>query len=152
MLDPRLADAPLGYAMALVSLTRYAEARDRLSESLARYAGRPAIAHALVRLLAAAPDNRIRDGSRAVAMAEAQLAQEPPNPDLGEAMAMAMAETGRYDDAVTWQRQAMTIAERAGRADISKRMAENLTLFEHHQPCRKPWREDAPVSTDGASF
>ncbi|MEP7310304.1 MAG: tetratricopeptide repeat protein [Acidobacteriota bacterium] len=151
-LDPRLADAPLGYAMALVSLTRYADARDRLSESLARYAGRPAIAHALIRLLAAAPDNRIRDGSRAVAMAEAQLAQEPPNPDLGEAMAMAMAETGRYDEAVVWQQQAMAIAERAGRVDVSKRMAENLALFQHHQPCRKPWRDDAPVSADGPSF
>ena len=39
----------------------------------------------------------------------------------------------------------MTIAERSGRADLSKRMADNLTLFEHHQSPRRPWRHDDPV-------
>ncbi len=117
---------------------------------MARYPDRPAIAHALIRLLAAAPDDRVRDGRRAVAIAQDLLAREPPNPDLGEAMAMAMAEAGRYDEAVMWQRQAMAIAERAGRADISKRMAENLRLFERHQPSRRPWRDDDPVSSDAA--
>ena len=145
MLDPRLADAPLGHAMALVALKRYAEARDRLSESTARYPARPAIAHALVRLLAAAPDDRVRDARRAVALAQDLLAKEAPNPDLGEVTAMAMAEAGRYDEAVMWQQQAMAIAERAGRADISKRLAENLELFERHRPCRRPWRDDDPV-------
>jgi hypothetical protein len=57
-----------------------------------------------------------------------------------------MAEAGRYDEAVMWQQRAMTIAERAGHADVSKRMAENLRLFERHQPCRRPWGEDDPIT------
>jgi tetratricopeptide (TPR) repeat protein len=144
-LDPRIAEGPLGYAMALVGLERYQEARDRLAEDIKVYPDRPAFAHALVRVLAAAPDDRVRDGRQAIALAQDLIAREQPNPDLGEAMAMAMAETGRYEDAVTWQRQAMTIAERSGRADLSKRMADNLTLFEHHQSPRRPWRHDDPV-------
>ena len=67
-------------------------------------------------------------------------------------MAMAMAETGRYDDAVTWQRQAMTIAEQMGRSDLSKRMIDNLTLYEHYRPCRRPWRDDDPVGVIGSAF
>ena len=78
-LDPRLADAPLGYAMALAALKRYADARDRVSAGMALYPGRPAFAHAMIRLLAAAPDDRVRDGQRAVAMAEELVATEPPN-------------------------------------------------------------------------
>jgi tetratricopeptide (TPR) repeat protein len=144
-LDPRVIEAPLGYAMALAGLKRYQEARDRLIAGMKLYPGRPAFAHALVRLLAAAPDAGVRDGRHAVAIAQDLLSREQPNPDLGEATAMAMAETGRYQEAVTWQHEAMAVAERAGRADLSRRMAENLRLYEHLHPCRRPWRDDDPV-------
>jgi tetratricopeptide (TPR) repeat protein len=145
-LDPRVAEAPLGYAMALAGLNRFQEARDRLAEDVKVYPGRPAFAHGLVRLQAAAPDDRVRDGRKALALAQDLVAREPPNPDLGEAMAMAMAETGQYDEAVKWQRQAMAIAERSGRTDLSRRMVDNLVLYEHRRPCRRPWRDDDPVS------
>ena len=150
-LDPRVAEAPLGYAMALAGLKRYQEARDRLTEGVKMYPDRPGFAHGLIRLQAAAPDDLVRDGRQALALAEDLVAKEPANPDLGEAMAMAMAESGRYDDAVTWQRQAMTIAEQSGRADLAKRMTNNLTLFEHHQPSRTPWRTDDPVGPSNAA-
>ena len=66
-LDPRVADAPLGYAMALVGLRRYQEARDRLAAGMKVYRDRPQFAHGFVRLLAAAPDDRVRDGDQAIA-------------------------------------------------------------------------------------
>jgi tetratricopeptide (TPR) repeat protein len=148
-LDPRLAGAPLGYAMALAALSRYEEARRQLSDGVVHYPGRPAVAHALVRLLAAAPDDRVRDGRRAVAIAQDLLTKESPNPDLGEATAMAMAETGQYDEAVMWQQRAIAIAEQTGRGDLSKRLAENLRLFERRQPSRRPWHDEDPVGADG---
>ena len=152
-LDPRVTEAPLGYAMALAGLKRYREARDRLIADMKLHPDRPAFAHALVRLLAAAPDDGLRDGRQAVAIAQDLLSREQPNPDLGEAMAMAMAETGRYQEAVTWQHEAMAVAERAGRADLSRRMAENLKLYEHLQPCRRPWRDDDSVGpSEGAAL
>ena len=146
-LDPRLADAALGQAMALAALNRSEDARDQLSTDLSRYPERPALAHALIRLLAAAPDDRVRDGRRALAMAEELVAQEQPNPDLAEATAMAMAELGRFDDAVIWQRQAITIAGQLRRPDLASRMAANLRLFERRQPCRTPWRADEPAGS-----
>jgi hypothetical protein len=131
--------------MALVGLARYQEARDRLIEDVRRNPARPAFAHALVRVLAAASDDRVRDGRRAIAMVQDLLAREAPSADLAEATAMAMAEMGRFDEALMWQREAMAIAERAGRADLSKRMAETLSLYQRRQPRRRPWRDDDPA-------
>src|SRR5207249_21411 len=74
-LDPRAADAPLGYALALVDLRRYREARDRLREDIERYPDRPAFVHALVRLLAAAPDAAVRDGHAALTLMRDVLAR-----------------------------------------------------------------------------
>jgi hypothetical protein len=128
--------------MALASLNRFQEARDRLVADRTRFPDRPAIAHALIRLLAAAPDARIRDGQRAVAMAEELVDRESPNPGLAEAMAMALAEAGRFDDAVIWQRQAMTIAGQLGRTALAKRMTAALALYQRRQPCREPWPGD----------
>ena len=68
--DPTGAGATLGYAMALVHLERYGEARDQLAASSAANPDRPEVARALARLLAAAPDDRIRDGHRAFAIVE----------------------------------------------------------------------------------
>ena len=77
------------------------ESVDRLAEAMKFYPNRPAFAHGLVRLHAAAPDARIRDGNRALALARDLVAREQPNADLAEAMAMAMAETGQFEEAVT---------------------------------------------------
>jgi tetratricopeptide (TPR) repeat protein len=141
-LDPRVAEARFGYAMALVRLERYQTARDVLTEGMKLNPDQPAIAHALARLLAAAPDDRVRDGRRAMAVMQSLLAK-PRSTDLGETMAMTLAELGQYDEAMTWQREAMAAAERGGRADLVPLMAENLRLYERHMPCRTPWRDDA---------
>jgi tetratricopeptide (TPR) repeat protein len=143
-LDARIADAPLGTAMALVSLKRYREARDRLRAGMKQYAGHPAFAHLLVRLLAAAPDDRVRDGAAALALMRELLAKEERTADLNEMMAMTMAEVGQFGEAVTWQREAMAAAERTGHAERARRMAEMLTQYERRRPCRTPWREDDP--------
>jgi tetratricopeptide (TPR) repeat protein len=150
-LDPRLADAPLGYAMALVSLKRYREARDQLSAASARFPERAAIAHALVRLLAAAPDGSVRDGQRAVGLAEMLLAREPPSPDLGEVVAMAMAEAGRFDEAVLWQQRGIGLADQTQRPAAAKRMTATLEMFADRQPSRSPWRDDDPLGGDVAT-
>jgi tetratricopeptide (TPR) repeat protein len=130
--DPRVGKARLGYAMALVALKRYQEARDRLTE----------FPHALVRLLAAAPDDRVRDGRRAMAIMQGLLAKERRTVEIGEMMAMTLAELGQYIEAVAWQRESMAAAERTGRHDLVERLAENLRLYERREPCRTPWRDD----------
>ena len=139
--DPQGAEAPFGYAMTLVLLGRYQEARERLEEGMTRYPDQAMFAKALARLLAAAPDGRARDGQRALTLVQELLARERSF-DLGEAMAMALAEVGRYAEAASWQREVMSMADQAGRYDLVQLMAGNLRLYERREPSRTPWRDD----------
>ncbi|HJZ70932.1 MAG TPA: tetratricopeptide repeat protein [Vicinamibacterales bacterium] len=135
-LDSRAPDAPLGYALALVDLHRYREARDRLREDVQQYPDAPAFVHALVRLLSAAPDATVRDGQQALVLMQGVLAREPRGVEVCELMAMTQAELGQYGEAVTWQREALAAAERLSRPDIVRRLTETLARYEHRQPCR----------------
>jgi tetratricopeptide (TPR) repeat protein len=143
-IDPGVSQARFGYVMALVRLKRYQEARERLAEAMKVYPDQPGFPHAMARLLAAAPDDRVRDGKAALSLVE-QLVKIQRTPALGETMAMTLAELGRYQEAVSWQREAMAAAQQAGRSDMMASMAENLKLYERRQPCRTPWRDDDPV-------
>ncbi len=137
-LDPGLAETWTVYAMTLVRLEHYQEARDRLSEARQVHPDRPELTDLLARLLAAAPDDRVRDGRRAMVLMQ-ELLKGPPRTDVRETMAMTLAELGRYDEAATWQREAMAAAEQAGRGDLAQLMADNLALYEQRRPCRTPF-------------
>jgi len=139
--NPRIPEAWLGSAMILVRARRYQQARDRLSEALKVDPDQPEVSNALARLLAAAPDDRVRDGGRAVDVMQ-PLVTRQPTAEMLETMAMARAELGDYEQAAAWQRKAMDAAAQAGREnDIRQQMAANLELFERRVPCRIPWRE-----------
>ena len=139
--DPRVAEAQFGEAASLVDLRRYEEARERLIEGMRLHPERPEFISALVRLYAAAPDPRVRDGRRALALAEV-LVKNSDTPRTREAMAMALAETGQYEAAARWQRDAIAAAARAGQTELSRRMGDDLTAYERGQPSRIPWREE----------
>jgi tetratricopeptide (TPR) repeat protein len=137
--------ARFGYAAALVRLDRYRAAGNWLTQAMALYPNELAFARAAVRVLAAAPDGRVRDGARAMTIARALQSRQPPTIELAEIMAMAAAETGQYGDAVRWQRQAIEAAAGGSRRDLAERMAGNLKLYEQGRPCRMPWRDDEPI-------
>ena len=136
--NPRSVPAQLGYALALIDLRRYQDARAWLSDAVTRHPDQPALAHALARLLAAAPDDRVRDGRRAMEIVQ-ELLKEDKSTDLGETMAMAFAELGDYDRAAGVQRGVMAAARDAGLQQSIRRMEENLRLYENHRPCRTLW-------------
>ncbi len=147
-INPAAVEAPFGYAVALVRLGRYAEARQALEESLKRQQNHPMLTQALARVLATAPDARVRDGSRALAMAQ-DLARATPTTDVGETLAMALAEAGDFTRAVEMQKEVMAAAGRAGFTASVNMMTRNLRLYEAHQPCRTPWADDDPVNRPG---
>jgi tetratricopeptide (TPR) repeat protein len=140
-LDPRAADAPFGAAMTLVGLKQYQQARDRLTTGMKAYPDQVMFAHALVRLLAAVPDDRVRDGQAAMQLMRDLRAKEPRTPDLDDMMAMTLAELGQCGEAVTWERDAIGAAERAGRSDLVRRMTANLLRYERGRPCRAAWSD-----------
>src|SRR5262249_2428190 len=118
--SPAVSQATFGYVMALVRLGRYREARDRLDAATKPYADQPGFSHALARLLAAAPDDPVRDGARALAMM-LELLENQRTLETMQTMAMTLAEVGRFEDAAQWQREAMAAAARSNRRDLDSR-------------------------------
>ena len=141
-LDPSLAEAWVMYARTLVVMKRYREARDRLNEARRIHPSDVALTDLLVRLLAAAPDDQLRDGRQAMALVQELLESSPPL-DVREPMAMTLAELGQYEEAVRWQREAIAAATQAGRADVARLMSDNLALYERRSPSRRPLSEPA---------
>jgi tetratricopeptide (TPR) repeat protein len=147
-LEPNSEVAQFGEAMAFARQSRHAEARERLRVAMSLHPDQPAFPQALARLLAASPDPQVRDGQQALDLVRA-LAQEHKTTSVAETMAMALAEVGRFAEAVEWQRLAISVAMDAGHADAAQRMAANLTLYQRHEPCRTPWRDDDPEYRPG---
>jgi tetratricopeptide (TPR) repeat protein len=135
-------EARIGQTLALVQLARYTDARDRLAEALNAYPQERAYTHALARLLAAAPDDRVRNGRQALGLVQEVLRNQQPTPDVGETMAMALAELGRYPEAIAIQKDLIAGGERAGARDIVRRLHGNLQRYERGEPCRTPWSDE----------
>jgi tetratricopeptide (TPR) repeat protein len=142
-LNPRATGARFGHALVLEGLGRFAEARRSLEESVAAQPDRPELSSALARVLAASPDPAVRDGTRAVNMAR-QLASSGTS-DAAEALAMALAETGAFGEAVAVQRSAIDALRQAGLENEARRMEAALRQYETGRPARDPWPRDHPV-------
>src|SRR5436190_3158918 len=84
--DPRMPEARVGYAIALGRLGRYKEARRTLTDAIQALSNPPSLSQALARLLAAAPDDSVRDGRQAMAIIQS-LMKQPHGVDLYETMA-----------------------------------------------------------------
>jgi tetratricopeptide (TPR) repeat protein len=139
--DPAAKDAAFGYAMTLVRLRRYREARDRLASAAGSYPADPVFRYALARVLAAAPDADVRNGAEAKAIVD-KLLETEHSIDVGATAAMALAELGQYGQAVAVQREVIATAETAGLHDVVRHLGDNLKLYERRQPCRTPFTDD----------
>lgn len=148
-INPQSAQARLGYAVALTGLGRHREARDWLNDATTRYPDRAEFAHALARLLATASDEAVRDGARAMAIVQ-ELFKTLKTTDLGETMAMTLAELGEYERAAAVQRGVLEAARQAGLSQSVRRMTANLRLYERRKPCRTAWTDDEMVIVPGS--
>jgi tetratricopeptide (TPR) repeat protein len=135
--DPRFADARLGYAVTLADAGRFAAARAWLTESRRAQPERLEFTELLVRLLAAAPDAKVRDGRMGAELAARLVAQARTWRTL-EAQAMALAESGQWMEAVERQRDAIDLFQRATRT-TSPSLADGLRRYERREPSRVPW-------------
>ena len=122
-------------ASALLLAGRDAEARARLEEGLARLPQSEALAQLLVRVLASSSQSDVRDGKKALALAQRLLAAGP-TPDREEALALALGELGRFPEAAEHQRQALA-GSAPGTPDRSRR-ERCLALYQRGEPCRAP--------------
>lgn len=133
-LAPPGESARLGGAQVLALMGRFSEARDVLDEGLRLDPSSGQMAHALSRLLAMAPDLAVRDGERALELAQKVYAARRM-PRYASVVAAALAEQGRCAEAADWQARAVDSDDDAGARRDSEKL---LALYRQGPPCRYP--------------
>lgn len=142
-LSPRDEDAVLGQADLLARLGRFPEAREALADGHRRMPEQGRLAHALAYLLAASPDTSVRDGARALELAQAVHAAAP-TPDSGRTVALALAELGRCAEAEEWLDRLLETFGRDGAAETALLRADRDRAA-RGAPCRPPGRPPLPA-------
>jgi hypothetical protein len=92
-------------------------------------------------LLATSPEDDVRDGARAVEVAEraVRITRRDDATSL-DTLAAAYAETGRFDAAVAAAREAITVATRKGPAALLPELNARLVAYQARQPSRESSR------------
>ncbi len=137
--EPANVRAHFGQSMALLLGEDYPRALSSLERGTASTGGNQALEHALARLLAACPLAGLRDGARALGIAQ-RLIATAPTIDHAETMAMALAELGRFEEAGEWQERAIEQQRRNGDPPDPRQLAR-LESFRRRTPVRAPWLE-----------
>lgn len=129
-------------AMALYgSGAPHTRIRPLLERGVAEQPGKWMFNYALARLLAASPEDSVRDGPRALTIARA-LYEQFPGFQNAEALAMALAETGDMEQAVDLMHYAIANAHVMGAPDRAEAMQDTLDRFRQGRPSRRPFYDD----------
>ncbi|MEM1204344.1 MAG: tetratricopeptide repeat protein [Acidobacteriota bacterium] len=94
-------------------------------------------------LLATSPDPTVRDPGRALDLARRVLDAEPSAPHVA-AVAMALAASGRFDEAVAWQGQLLERARSAGAGASMARWEGDLKRYRDRRLALPPWSKESP--------
>jgi tetratricopeptide (TPR) repeat protein len=132
------------HAMASVKAGRYADARASL-ETLTQRDKDPVFRNAFAKVLATAPEAGTRDGKRALAIARELFTETQRNADVAQTLAMALAESGDFDEAVKVQEGALASFRQTGPAWLVPLLERNLALYREKKPSREGWVAEDPV-------
>jgi len=136
--------ASLGQALTLIRLERFTEARDLLDAAMEARPEEKTFALLMARLLATCPDDTVRDGTRALELAQGLLERDP-TVEVIQTTAMALAELGQFRKATRWQQRAIAGAQEAGQKESARLMSRQLDLYRRGRPCREFWLDPAPA-------
>lgn len=90
-------------------------------------------------VFATSPDQSLRDGPKAVQLAEdAARISGSRMPILFRTLAAAYAESGRFPEAVQAAQQGMQLANSQGNLGLATELQGNITLYQQQQPLRDP--------------
>lgn len=137
---PAHEDARFAQGLAFLLAERYPEALQALEGAVASFPKSLVLRHALARLLAACPLDEVRDGARALELAES-VARERPLPEHVETVAIALAELGRFSEAAELERRLAMGAEQAGRADFAAAFRLQAERYDRRERRRAPWKD-----------
>jgi tetratricopeptide (TPR) repeat protein len=138
---PQLVEARFGLATAYAQAGQTHAAIVALEEALHERPHWTSVEATLAWLLATADDAHLRDGARAVQVAEA-AAQRTNHQDATvlNSLAAAYAEVGRFSDAVDAASQALTLAHGSHQTALENALTSRLALYRTGQPVREPAR------------
>jgi tetratricopeptide (TPR) repeat protein len=133
--DPNNEDALLEQVKLLQQKRQYKQALDSLKKANAQYPEKGQTAVMLAYLLAASPQYDLRDGQRALELAQT-IFKATGRSEHGAVVALALAELGRCTEAAEWQRRMIAAAEREHKTDLVAKLSADLKLYAQGQTCR----------------
>ena len=134
----------MSLAMALVRTGEFKDARAVLETAASAQPDNYAIANALARLLATARDAQLRDGPRALSLAQ-RVFEATRSPEVGQTYAMALAENGRFDEAIKLQQETLIAYERSKLPVFRPALERNLERYQRREPVREGWPPQDPI-------
>jgi protein O-mannosyl-transferase len=90
-------------------------------------------------VFATSPDQSLRNGAKAVELAEQALRLSGGRiPILFRTLAAAYAESGRFSEAIQTAQQGIDLANRQGNSGLATELQGNIALYQAQQPLRDP--------------
>jgi tetratricopeptide (TPR) repeat protein len=133
--DPNNEEALLERVKLLQQKKQYKLALESLEKGHAQYPQKGQTVVMLAYLLAASPQYELRNGARALELAQL-VYQATRFANHGALVALALAELGRCDEASAWQRRMIAQAAEEGKSDLAEKMRADLNRYERPRPCR----------------
>jgi tetratricopeptide (TPR) repeat protein len=88
-------------------------------------------------MLATWPEPSVRNGAKAVALAEqANQLTSGQDPQILRTLAAAYAEAGRFSGAVSTAKQALALAEAQSKTQLTNELQTEIGLYQTNSPCR----------------
>jgi tetratricopeptide (TPR) repeat protein len=138
-LDPDYTPAHANLAEAYGASGKRALAAQQFALALKATPDKPFLLNRLAWLLATSPEDGVRNGSRAVQLAEHSVALTTRQDIMSlETLSAAYAEVDRFEDAVSVGREALSLAERQRNEVAARDLARRVALFQVGQKYREP--------------
>lgn len=134
---PADADAQNNLGLALLQTGETKRAVTHLEKALEIDPGHMNAEVNLAWILATSPDDALRDGAKAVQLAE-DVARRAghPNAIVLRTLAAAYAENGRFNDAIDTAQDAIQIAKATRNDDLVSDLENNIAAYRENQPLR----------------
>jgi tetratricopeptide (TPR) repeat protein len=134
--EPRNGAAQANMANTLLQMGRADEAVSHLEAVLAINPRDPDALKNMAWVLATSPEPRIRDGAKAVELAERAYRADTTNPFIAATLAAAYAECGRFPEAIREAERALRLANDSGNGALADLVRTEIALYETGRPFR----------------
>jgi tetratricopeptide (TPR) repeat protein len=136
-IDPGFISARFNIANTLLQMGRHEEALLHLQMALKIAPDDPQAQKSLAWILATCPDDRFRNGAKAVELAErAKTATKGRDSTVLTTLAAAYAEVDRFSEAIQTAEQALQLAIKSGSISLAQAIRNQLEFYRSGKPFR----------------